>query len=140
MSIRKIRPAPHTSHAVRSLGKASRTELGRDGFPEMKGVVCRIVDGTPVAVGAFRSQFSFTMILFGAYLVLLGWLFWRSTYLPRWLGIVLAIDGLGWILLITGRYVGVNLEFLFVTSLGELVVVVWLIGWGTRLPDWENIQ
>ena len=88
-----------------------------------------------VAVGAFRSQFSFTLILFGAYLVLLGWLFWRSTYLPRWLGIVLALDGLGWILMITGRYVGVNLEFLFVTSLGELVVGVWLIGWGTRLPD-----
>jgi len=63
------------------------------------------------------------------------WLFWRSAYLPRWLGIVIAVDGLGWILLITGRYVGVNLEFLFVTSVGELAVDVWPIGWGTRLSD-----
>jgi len=30
------------------------------------------------------------------------WLFWRSTYLPRWLGIVIAVDGLGWILLSVG--------------------------------------
>jgi hypothetical protein len=88
-----------------------------------------------VAIGAFRSQFSFSLILFGVHLVLLGWLFWRSTHLPRWLGVILAVDGLGWILLISGRYVGVNLEFLFVTSFGELVLLVWLIGWGTRLRD-----
>jgi hypothetical protein len=88
-----------------------------------------------VAVAAFRSQFAFSLILFGVHLLLLGWLFWRSTHLPRWLGVVLAVDGLGWILLITARYVGVNLEFLFVTSFGELVLLVWLIGWGTRLRD-----
>jgi hypothetical protein len=29
----------------------------------------------------------------------------------------------------------VNLEFLVVASLGELVLLVWLIGWGTRLRD-----
>ena len=88
-----------------------------------------------VAVGAFRSQFSFSLILFGAYLVLLGWLFWRSTHLPRWLGVVLCVNGVGWILIIAGRLVGVNLEFLFVTATGELVLLVWLIGWGTRLRD-----
>ena len=27
------------------------------------------------------------------------------------------------------------LELLFVVSLGELVLLVWLIGWGTRLRD-----
>jgi len=27
------------------------------------------------------------------------------------------------------------LEFLFVVSLGEPVLLVWLIGWGTRLRD-----
>lgn len=88
-----------------------------------------------VAMGAFRSQFNFCLMLFGVHLALLGWLFWRSTYLPRWLGAVVVVDGLGWILLITGRFVGVNLEFLSVTSLGELVLLVWLIGWGTRLRD-----
>jgi hypothetical protein len=88
-----------------------------------------------VAVGAFRSQFAFSLILFGVHLLLLGWLFWRSTYLPRWLGVILSLDGLGWILLITSRYLGVNLEFLFVTSFGELVLLAWLIGWGTRLRE-----
>ena len=34
-----------------------------------------------------------------------------------------------------GNSNGVNLEFLFITSFGELVLLVWLIGWGTRLRD-----
>ena len=30
---------------------------------------------------------------------------------------------------------GTNLGFLFVASFGELVFLVWLIGWGTRLRE-----
>ena len=90
-----------------------------------------------VAVGTFTSQFAFSLIVFGAYLVLLGWLVYRSGYIPRWLGIVLAIAGAGWIVMEAGRYLlpGVDLGFLFVTAFGELVLLVWLIGWGTRLRE-----
>lgn len=87
-----------------------------------------------VAIGAFRSQFSFGLIFFGVYLVLLGWLFFRSGYLPKWLGVVLVVTGAGWVANIGGRYAGGDLGFLFYTSFGELVLLVWLIGWGTRLP------
>lgn len=89
------------------------------------------------AVGAFNSQFAFSLIVFGVYLVLLGWLFYRSGYLPRWIGIVLAISGAGWIVMQSGQYLGIDLGFLFFTSFGELVLIVWLIGWGTRLRESE---
>jgi len=49
-----------------------------------------------VAIGSFNSQFAFSLIIFGVYLIMLGWLAYRSGYLPKWLGIVLAIDGAGW--------------------------------------------
>ncbi|HEY5677814.1 MAG TPA: DUF4386 family protein, partial [Myxococcales bacterium] len=88
-------------------------------------------------LGAFNSQFAFSLILFGVYLVLLGWLFYRSGYLPRWIGIVLAISGAGWIVRQSGQYLGIDLGFLFFTSFGELALIVWLIGWGTRLRDSE---
>jgi len=29
----------------------------------------------------------------------------------------------------------INLGFLFVASFGELILLVWLIGWGTRLSE-----
>jgi hypothetical protein len=90
-----------------------------------------------VAVGSFNSQFAFSLILFGVYLALLGLLIFRSGYIPRWLGIVLVIDGAGWCLMEAGRYLlpGIDLGFLFVTSFGELVLLAWLIGWGARLRE-----
>lgn len=90
-----------------------------------------------VAIGAFNSQFAFSLIVFGVYLILLGWLIWRSGYLPKWLGIVLAIDGAGWTVMQAGPYLlpGVDLGFLFVATFGELIFLIWLIGWGTRLKE-----
>src|SRR5207302_7523041 len=57
-----------------------------------------------VAIGAFNSQFAFSLIIFGIYLILLGWLIHRSGYLPKWLGIVLAIAGAGWRVMEAGPY------------------------------------
>jgi hypothetical protein len=90
-----------------------------------------------VALGSFNSQFAFSLILFGLHLLLLGWLILRSGYVPKWLGIVLAINGAGWIVMESGRYLlpGVDLGLLFIATSGELFLLVWLIGWGTRLKE-----
>lgn len=50
---------------------------------------------------------------------------------------MLAINGAGWIVLQSGEYVwpAVDLGFLFVATFGELVLLVWLAGWGARLRD-----
>ena len=37
-----------------------------------------------------------SLIIFGIHLVLLGCLIYRSGYIPKILGILLVIDGLGW--------------------------------------------
>ncbi|HXY50250.1 MAG TPA: DUF4386 family protein [Terriglobales bacterium] len=39
-----------------------------------------------------------SLVIFGIHLVLLGCLIFRSTYIPKILGILLAIDGLGWVI------------------------------------------
>jgi hypothetical protein len=90
-----------------------------------------------VAIGAFNSQFAFSLILFGIYLILLGWLMYRSGHMPKWLGILIVINGAGWIVMETGTYLlpGIDLGFLFVATFGELFLLVWLVGWGTRLTE-----
>jgi hypothetical protein len=84
---------------------------------------------------SYQTRFDFSLIVFGLYLVLLGWLMIRSAYFPRWLGIVIVVNGLGWMLLEAGPYVlpGAPVGFLLVTTFGELILLVWLIGWGVRL-------
>jgi hypothetical protein len=62
---------------------------------------------------------------------------YRSGYIPKWLGIVLVVNGLAWIVKQSGPYFmpAANLGFLFVAAFGELILLVWLIGWGTRLKE-----
>ncbi len=90
-----------------------------------------------VAMVAFNSGFAFSLIIFGVYLVLLGWLVYRSGHMPRWLGVVLAINGAGWCIMEAGPYFAPWIDFgsLFLATFGELILLVWLIGWGTRLAE-----
>lgn len=86
---------------------------------------------------SFRSEWRFSMVLFGIHLVLVGYLIYRSGYIPRFVGALLVIDGLGWAVHALGPYVvpGVDLGFLAITFVAELVFWLWLLIRGGRIPD-----
>jgi hypothetical protein len=60
-----------------------------------------------------------------------------STYVPRVLGVLLAIAGLGYAIYDLGPYLlpGRNLGFLFVTFFGELFFMFWLLIRGWKLGN-----
>jgi hypothetical protein len=86
-------------------------------------------------LGAFRSEWGLGLILFGFHLVVTGWLIARATYLPRWLGWLLFVDGWAWVVDSSMIYLApsVDLGSLKVIFAVELVFMVWLLGWGWRL-------
>ena len=88
-------------------------------------------------LGAYRSGWGLTLILFGLHLVVTGWLIARSSYLPRWLGWLLFVDGWAWIVDSISIYLfpGADLGFLKVIFAAELIFMVWLLGWGWRVPE-----
>lgn len=88
-----------------------------------------------VLLHSFRYEWSFSLIVFGIHLCLLGYLIYRSGYIPKLIGIVLAIDGLGWIgtSLQPYLYPNVNVDFLFITYFGELIFMLWLLIMGWRI-------
>jgi hypothetical protein len=81
----------------------------------------------------FRSDYSFGLILFGIHLVLVGFLIVRSGYIPWWLGVILIVNGLGWVSDSVQPYLypDANTGFVFVTFFGELIFMLWLLirGW-----------
>lgn len=94
-------------------------------------------DQAELLVGAFRSGWYLGLILFGFHLVLVGLLMARSSYLPRWLGWLLVLDGTAWVVnqLSVYLYPNAPLGFLNVFFLAELIFMVWLLGWGWRIKD-----
>jgi hypothetical protein len=90
-----------------------------------------------VAVGAFNSQFAFSLIVFGAHLLVLGGLMVRSRHVPKWLGVLILLDGAAWCVMEAGPYLlpGVDLGWLFIPTFAELILLVWLVGWGFRLRE-----
>lgn len=86
---------------------------------------------------SFRDDWSVSLIIFGIHLVLLGYLIFRSGYIHWIIGILLIIDGLGWVTdsLQPYLYPKAHLGFLFITFFGELVFMLWLLIMGWRLKE-----
>jgi hypothetical protein len=86
----------------------------------------------------FRDDWSVGLVLFGIRLVLLGCMIYRSGYIPRTLGILLVIDGMGWLIdsLQPYLYPNAHLRFLFITFFGEVFLMLWLLirGWKIQAP------
>ena len=86
---------------------------------------------------SFRYDYSLALAIFGIHLLLIGYLIVRSSYIPWWLGILLIINGLGWMInsLQPYLYPDANLGFIFITFFGELVFMLWLLIRGWKIPE-----
>lgn len=86
---------------------------------------------------SFRYGWSFSLILFGIHLILVGWLIVRSRYIPWIIGVIIGIDGIGWLITELQPYLfpSVNVDWLFFTFFGELIFMVWLLIFGWRIKE-----
>ena len=92
-------------------------------------------------IDSFRYGWNFSLVVFAIHLILLGYLIYRSGYIPWILGVLLAMDGVGWIVsgLRPYLYPAANLDWLFLFSFVELLLPLWLLTMGWRLRS-ENQQ
>jgi len=90
-----------------------------------------------VLIKSFRYEWSLSIVIFGIHVTLAGYLVARSGYIPRLVGALLVLAGLGYVIHYLGPYLypELDLRFLFVTFLGELVFPVWLLVRGWRIPE-----
>ncbi|QDQ09482.1 DUF4386 domain-containing protein [Streptomyces spectabilis] len=91
-------------------------------------------------IDAFHDIWDAGLIFFGVHLLLLGFLAFRSGYVPRVLGVLLAVAGLGYLVDSFGAFLssGYSVEAATVTGVGELLLMIWLLttgrNIGSRLP------
>jgi len=75
---------------------------------------------------------------FGPYCLLIGYLIFRSTFLPRIPGVLMMLAGVGWLTFLSplGKYVAKYIEILGV--LAEVSVMLWLMVKGVNVSQWNE--
>ena len=76
----------------------------------------------------------------GLWLFPMGYLVFKSGFLPRILGILLIVGCLGWITISLSAFLLPNssMGFLMVTGVGEVLLPLWLLIKGVNVDQWEK--
>ena len=83
--------------------------------------------------------FQIYLVFFGDWCLLIGYLIFRSTFLPRVLGVLLAISGLGWVTYLYPPLAHRVYPFIAAASaLGEIPLELWLIVMGVNVQRWKE--
>lgn len=81
-----------------------------------------------------------SIIFFGFYCLLIGWLISRSTFLPRTVGLLVALSGLGWLTYLSPPLASYLSPYLPITGLlGEGSLTLWLLVVGLNGQRWHDL-
>ena len=79
------------------------------------------------------------LVFFGGYCLLIGALIVRATFLPRVLGVLMMIGGLGWLTFVSPALAKQLSPWNFAPGMiGEGVLTVWLLVVGVNEPRWRE--
>jgi hypothetical protein len=85
------------------------------------------------------QAFNIYLIFFGFWLLLIGYLIFRSTFVPRIIGVLLAFDGLGWLTLLSPPLAHDLYPYIAaVAAIGEIPLVLWLLVVGVNVQRWKE--
>jgi uncharacterized protein DUF4386 len=79
-----------------------------------------------------------SLVFFGPYCILIGYLIFRSTFLPRILGVLLAIAGLGWLIVLSPAANHLSTYLKVLGFLAEASLMLWLVVKGVNVQRWKE--
>lgn len=97
-----------------------------------------------VSLRLHGQGYNITLVFFGFSSLLLGYLIFRSTFLPRILGVLLAMAGLGYLINSFANFVApafkasISLYILLPSGIVELSLTLWLLMFGVNAQRWKE--
>jgi hypothetical protein len=79
-----------------------------------------------------------SLVFFGLFNLLIGYLIFKSTFLPRILGVLMALSGLGWLTFLSpslANYLLAHIEILGIIA--EASLMLWLLAKGVNVERWK---
>ena len=103
-------------------------------FISLAGCVLGVLDGLQISPLGIN-----TLVFFGVYCLLIGFLVFKSTFLPRFIGVLMAFGGLGWLTFVSPGLAGSLAPYNFAPGMiGEGVLTLWLLVFGVNEHQWRE--
>ena len=86
-----------------------------------------------------KQAINIGLVFFAVYCLLIGLLILRSTFLPRLLGVLMALAGLGWLSFLSpplAARLSPSIQILGILAEGALML--WLLVFGVNIPRWKE--
>ena len=79
-----------------------------------------------------------SLVFFGPYCLLIGYLIFKSTFLPRFLGVLMAFAGSGWLVFLSPLAIHLFTYLKVLGFLAETSLMLWLIMKGVNVQRWKE--
>jgi Domain of unknown function (DUF4386) len=125
--------------AVGSLFQLAALDILRDGGSSsgLRGEQAQALALT--FLNLYGQALSVGIVFFGFYCLLIGYLILRSTFLPRMLGALVALTGIGYLTYLYPQLQDALSAYLPVTNLlGEAALTLWLLVIGVNAQRWKD--
>ena len=86
----------------------------------------------------YGQCFNISFVFFGFYCLLIGYLIFRSTFLPRILGAGMAFAGLGWLTFLSPALAHHLVPYILAAGIGEISLTLWLLVAGVNAQRWKE--
>jgi len=90
-----------------------------------------------VLLNSYGKAYNISLVFFAFQLLQIGYLTFRSTFLPHWLG-VLAAFGAGWLVFLYPPLGRSLWPYVALSSVGEILLVLWLLVKGVNSQKWTE--
>jgi Domain of unknown function (DUF4386) len=86
----------------------------------------------------YNQAYSIALISFGFFDLLIGYLIFKSTFLPRVLGVFMMLAGLAFLPFLAPAFGARNLQRIVPLAIGEGLVILWLLVKGVNAERWKE--
>ena len=79
-----------------------------------------------------------SLVFFGCYCLLIGLLIYRSGFLPRFVGVLMGLAGVGWLTFLSAPLAHALVPYHYITgAIGEWTLTAWLLAAGLNEGRWK---
>jgi len=86
----------------------------------------------------YSGGYGIALVFFAFYGLTIGYLVYKSTFLPRFIGVLLMLGALAWLVYLSPALGASLFPYIAVGGLGELVLLLWLLIAGVNSARWTE--